>query len=101
MTPEQTIFSIRSKVSCAVLLVHPDDELSARARQTFLALETKLKSRGFTTSVLDVTSRTSVSDELACVRAPQLRIFIRGKLQCKLVGLFDDSDIDVALRTVG
>jgi len=100
MTPEQTISQIRQKANVVVLLIHPEDELSARAQQALLSQEGRLRSRGFQVSVVETNSRTSASEELACVRAPQLRFFLRGKLQHKIVGIFDESEIDSALRVL-
>lgn len=98
MTPEQTLAQIRQKANVIVLLIHPEDELSARAQTTLLSQEGRLRSRGFQVSVLETGPRTVSSEELACVRAPQLRFFLRGKIQHKIVGIFDEADIDSALR---
>jgi hypothetical protein len=100
MTAEQTLAQIRQKESVAVLVIHPDDELCARAKQTFLIHEGKLRSRGFRVMVLEMNQKTLSSEELACVRVPQLRFFLRGKLQHKVIGLFDESVIDAALKVL-
>lgn len=100
MTPEQTLSSIRQKANVAVLIIHPDDDLSARAKQTFLSQDSRLRSRGFQVSTVEIGAKSSSSEELSCVRVPQLRFFLKGKLQAKLVGLFDETDIDSILRSV-
>ena len=100
MTPEQTVSQIRQKDNVVVLLIAPGDELSARAQKTLLTQESRLRSRGFQVSILEMGAKTHVSEELACVRFPQLRFFLRGKMQHKIVGIFDDAQIDAALHTL-
>lgn len=100
MTAEQTLLQIRQKDNVAVLLVYPGDELCIRARQTLESQERKLTSMGFHVFTLEANLKTSGSEELACVRFPQLRFFLRGKLQHEIVGVFDAPTIDAALKAL-
>jgi hypothetical protein len=100
MTPEQIISSIRQKTNVVILLTNAGDDLSARAQQTLSSQEGRLRARGFQIYTLEISPRSSSSEELACVRAPQLRFFLKGKLQAKLIGIFDEPDIDSVLRSL-
>lgn len=100
MTPEKTISCIRQKQNIAVLLLQPDDELSVRAQQAFHSYESRILSRGFQVVTLEICPKTTLSEELACVRAPQLRFFAKGKLHHKVVGVLDEAEVDAALRSL-
>ena len=100
MNTDNILAKIRQKKNVVVLLLSPDDELSVRAHQAFLAYETKLVSRGFYTSVVLISAKTALIEELACVRAPQLRVFSRGKLHTKIVGFLGSGEVDSVLKVV-
>ncbi len=100
MQAEQILSQIRQKENLAVLIIDPDDELCMRSRQMLFAVEGRLRSSGFQVVIIEVSARTQATEELACVRVPQLRLFAKGKLQHKIVGLFDEAVIDAACKVL-
>ena len=95
---DDAILQIRSFKKVAVLLYSDEDELCARARGSLSSCEDRLRGLGFSTLCVEVCPRSTQSDELACVRVPQLRLFSQGKLIQKLIGSIDDYSIDSLLR---
>lgn len=64
-----------------------DNDLCSSAVTSFSHMSSSLASLGFDTILVDVTDFPSPSsDDMACVRVPQIRLFIGGKLRAKHVG---------------
>lgn len=98
LTSEEALSQIRSSKKVAILLITHSDELCVRARGSITSCEDRLRGLGFSTFWLEVDPKSNQSEELACVRVPQLRFFSQGKQLHKLVGTIDDSTIDSLFR---
>ena len=65
-----------------------DNDLCSSAVTSFRHMSSFLSSSGFDPILVDVTDFSSPSsDDMACVRVPQLRLFVNGKLRAKHIGL--------------
>lgn len=98
LTSEEALTLIRNSKKVAVLLVTPSDELCVRARGSLTSCEDRLRGLGFSTFWVEADPKSNQSEELACVRVPQLRFFSHGKQLHKLVGTIDDGTIDSLFR---
>lgn len=99
-TSDHILQLIRKKTALAVLIVLPDDELSLRSYESEGLFEPLLESKGFSFHVLEFNNKLSPIEEFSCARFPQLRIFDKGKLLKKLVGIVDADLLLETLRSI-
>lgn len=97
---DEVLTQVRTFNKVAVLLYSYEDELCARAKGSLPSFEDKLRGLGFTLYYLEVDGKSALSEELACVRVPQLRLFSQGKLVHKLVGTIDEYSINSLVRSL-
>lgn len=93
MNIDNILAAIKQRNIVAVLLVDSDDHLSRRATSAFALCSDKLASLGIESYVVPVDSRTALTEELAAVRVPQVRLFCNGSLALKHEGLFEPDEL--------
>lgn len=93
MNIDTIISAIKQRNVVAILLVSGDDPLSRRATSAFALCSDKLSALGIDSYTVPVDSRTALTEELAAVRVPQVRLFRDGLIVLKHEGLFDPDDL--------
>jgi len=96
---EEVIQAIRLGKPVFLLLYEPDSTLSHRAMSMMDIQESKMRSYGCEVYRLPI-REDPIHEEFSCVRAPQLRFFVKGKLETKIVGVFDDSSLSECLKVM-
>lgn len=96
---EDALHAIRSGKLVCVLLYTKDSVLSSRAMSIVSSNENRLYSSGCSVFYVHVKSDPSL-EEFSCVRVPQLRFFVRGKLSCSITGVFDESSLYECIRNM-
>ena len=96
---DEVLHAIRSGKPVFLLLYEPDSTLSHRAMSMMDIQGSRMRSYGCEVYRLPL-REDPVYEEFSCVRTPQLRFFIRGKLETKIVGVFDESSLSECLKVM-
>jgi len=97
---DQALSLIRSRDKVAVFLHLPEDELCTRALGGLSSCEDRLRGLGYQIVSLAVGPKSSSHEDLSCVRVPQLRFFVNGRLAHKSIGPIDDVSMDIIFRSI-
>ena len=86
-TCQQALTAIADKPKVLILIENSGDPLSLRARQVLYSNRIKLQKLGYILMQVDANEETVTTQELACLRLPQLRLFKDQQLVLKYVGV--------------